>query len=848
MTIKEIKAQLSILQVLAYYGLEVKKGHIKCPFHDDKTPSMKVYEDTNTVYCFSGKCETHGHSLDVIEFVQRMEKCSKHEAIMKCKQLLGQVPVAASPAPPAPTTPLAKPTAKAVNLVWESLQKSLKKNDKAKAYLKNRGLGTENIGYHSGFFAKTKLLAEAKAVGLVNAAGQSWAKNCVIFPLRDIDGKMVSFYGRSISQSHKGHYYQTGRSGLYPKYPSQSCKRLILTESVIDAASLQQIPELSHYETLALYGTNGLTEEHRVALATLGDLKEVLIVLDGDEAGEQAGVKHQTELKKLLPKAKIRRIELPQGTDVNELWANHLNGQLFVELFGTKPAEETATRQVSAPATKLDIQDPNNLIFKGKTAKCYVKGFGGLKSLDSMKVMLVLEVGDKKARGKVELYEDTAVARHCKRAGERLDVDGQLLEEDLRDLTDELEQYRIRYQPTEKTERVQHFEISAAARTQAKTFLKAPNLFSRLNTLIGKTGIVGEEQTRLLLFVVASSYKCEDPLHALIQGSSGSGKTRLLRKVMEMLPEPDRHIWTRITDKSLYHAGTKYKHSAIAVEDWDGLSEEVQYVIRELQSGKRLSSTSTEKNASGKMVNIEILAEGPISSLMCTTRGAIYEDNMSRCLLVAVDEGEEQTNRILDYQQRKDRGELFPKEEEKALKKLQNMVHVLQPKEIINPFAGRVELPKKVHKIRRLNYLFQCFVKQVTWLHQYQRKADKMGRIIATKEDVSLAIQLLFETIVLKVDELDGSLRQFYEQLKEYVQGQDDGEKYCFTRREIRQALNITKSQQHRYLMELLSLEYVRQMSGQGNSRHRYQIIYWDDNVALKSQLRADLNHQLDQL
>ena len=52
MKISEIKAQLSILQVLSHYGLSVNKGHVNCPFHNDKTPSMRVYAETNTVYCF----------------------------------------------------------------------------------------------------------------------------------------------------------------------------------------------------------------------------------------------------------------------------------------------------------------------------------------------------------------------------------------------------------------------------------------------------------------------------------------------------------------------------------------------------------------------------------------------------------------------------------------------------------------------------------------------------------------------------------------------------------------------------------------------------------------------------
>ncbi len=58
-----------------------------------------------------------------------------------------------------------------------------------------------------------------------------------------------------------------------------------------------------------------------------------------------------------------------------------------------------------------------------------------------------------------------------------------------------------------------------------------------INELIERAGITGEENNRLLLFVVASSFAMPNTLHALIQGASGSGKTRLLRVVSELIPE-----------------------------------------------------------------------------------------------------------------------------------------------------------------------------------------------------------------------------------------------------------------------------------------------------------------------
>ncbi|MCP4442534.1 MAG: hypothetical protein GY810_26810, partial [Aureispira sp.] len=349
---------------------------------------------------------------------------------------------------------------------------------------------------------------------------------------------------------------------------------------------------------------------------------------------------------------------------------------------------------------------------------------GGIKSkhLDCLKITLVTEnEHGRKYRAKVDLYEDTAVNKYLKAASEKLGLREDLLDLDIALLTDHLEQYREENTLSLSIEKEKTFSISGVEKSAALQFLKQPNLLEKLNKKIGKSGIVGEENNRLLPLIGASSDKQENPLHALLQGSRGSGKPLLLRKVMYFLPDPIRHIWTRITDKSLYHAGSKYKHHAIAVEDWDGISEDTQYVIRELQTGGGLASSTTEKQSDGTMTAKEIFTEGPISSLMCTTKGSVYEDNMSRCFLVAVDESEQQTDKILDYQYQKDRGDLNKEQEEQATRFIQVLIELLEPCKVVNPYAGKVKLPKSVHKIRRLNNLYQVFVQQITWLHQYQR-------------------------------------------------------------------------------------------------------------------------------
>jgi len=90
MEIQDIKAALSIQTVLNHYNLSPDRNHrLNCPWHNDKTTSVQIHPKTNTWTCFSSNC-TAG-SGDVIEMIQKMEKCTKHQALKKAAELCGQL-------------------------------------------------------------------------------------------------------------------------------------------------------------------------------------------------------------------------------------------------------------------------------------------------------------------------------------------------------------------------------------------------------------------------------------------------------------------------------------------------------------------------------------------------------------------------------------------------------------------------------------------------------------------------------------------------------------------------------------------------------------------------------------
>lgn len=76
---EEIKRRVPINKVLNQYGYEVNRGgFIACPFHSEKTPSLKIYPESNSYYCFG--C---GFGGDVISFVMHLFNLDFGSAIMR---------------------------------------------------------------------------------------------------------------------------------------------------------------------------------------------------------------------------------------------------------------------------------------------------------------------------------------------------------------------------------------------------------------------------------------------------------------------------------------------------------------------------------------------------------------------------------------------------------------------------------------------------------------------------------------------------------------------------------------------------------------------------------------------
>lgn len=66
-TVKQILvSNIDFMEYLTKEEFKVQKGKICCPFHDEKTPSLKVDKDTATFKCFG--CGAYG---TIVDFIRR---------------------------------------------------------------------------------------------------------------------------------------------------------------------------------------------------------------------------------------------------------------------------------------------------------------------------------------------------------------------------------------------------------------------------------------------------------------------------------------------------------------------------------------------------------------------------------------------------------------------------------------------------------------------------------------------------------------------------------------------------------------------------------------------------------
>ena len=326
--INHIRESVDIVEIISSYIPLVSKGKSffgVCPFHDDHSPSMSVSKEKQIYRCFS--CGAGGN---VFKFVMDYENINFLEAV---KLLADKVGISIS----LDTKRIAKekkwdPYYQIYDLAFKFYQNNMNSSvgKDAKEYLKKRGFGIEVIKeFGIGLSLKnnemlTKLLCKKEyhskllmQTGLVNKNEKGLHDvyyNRIMFPLWNLEGKVVGFSGRIYQSNDTAKYVNTKETEIFKKgdllYNYHRAKnearrvgQVIVMEGFMDVIRSYTI---GIQNVVATMGT-AVTKQQALLLKRMS--KEIILCFDGDDAGAKATMSCSNELLKIGVTPKIIRLE-----------------------------------------------------------------------------------------------------------------------------------------------------------------------------------------------------------------------------------------------------------------------------------------------------------------------------------------------------------------------------------------------------------------------------------------------------------------------------------------------------------------------------------------------------------
>jgi len=337
--VERLKREVSVQRLAEARGIKLVRHGAdllgKCPFHNDRTPSLVITPSKNLWHCL-GACNTGGTAID---WVMRANGISFRHAVEMLRQ--DYLPLAADPIQPVKTGTVRKlppPVARdaddheLLSQVVGYYNETLRQSPEALKYLESRGLKSAEIidRFRLGFANRTlgyRLPAKNRAagaemrgrlqkLGILRESGHEHFNGSLVIPVINAEGDVVEMYGRKVTprlrEGTPDHLYLPGaHAGVWNEEALIVSKEIILCEALIDALTFWVA---GFRNVTASYGVNGFTADHRAAFEKYGT-ERVYIAYDRDEAGNNAAAKLAEELMQMG--IECFRVLFPKDMDTN---------------------------------------------------------------------------------------------------------------------------------------------------------------------------------------------------------------------------------------------------------------------------------------------------------------------------------------------------------------------------------------------------------------------------------------------------------------------------------------------------------------------------------------------------
>lgn len=339
--IEEIKQRLDLVDIVNRYVQLKRSGSTYkalCPFHQEKTPSFVVFPHTQTWRCF-GAC---GEGGDVFSFIMKIEGLTFPEAL---RQLAREAGVELEP-PDARTSVLNQQREHlrgvceaAMRLFTEWLRAPV--GEACRAYLERRRVSPEmvlafGLGYApegwdtllNAMLARGYTQQDLLDAGLVVANERGGVydrfRHRLIFPIRDVRGRVVGFGGRALDDDQQPKYLNSPQTLLFDKgrllYGLDLAKdairredRVVLVEGYMDVIAAHQA---GYRNVVASLGTALTPEQLRLINRFTHN---IVLALDADTAGTEAAKRGVHAARDALARQFVPSVEQGRLRPVTEI-------------------------------------------------------------------------------------------------------------------------------------------------------------------------------------------------------------------------------------------------------------------------------------------------------------------------------------------------------------------------------------------------------------------------------------------------------------------------------------------------------------------------------------------------
>lgn len=370
--ILSIQRKVNIVDVIKDYVPLIQKGRNYfgvCPFHDDHNPSMSVSNEKQMFKCF-----VCGASGNVFNFVSDYEKIPYYQAVSVVANKIGiKLDI---------SNEYVKKENSTLYEIYDISSKFYQNNLNtasgkiAKNYLKNRSISEEIIKHfqiglspsdnsltnllENKKISKTDILKSGIAIERENNVIDIY-RNRIMFPLWNLNGQVVGFSGRIYDNSDTSKYINTMETEIFKKgnllYNYHNAKEnarnernIIVVEGFMDVIRLYTI---GIENVVATMGT-AITKEHAMLLKRLSS--NIILMFDGDSAGEKATNSAIEELKNEDVNIKVVRLE--ENLDPDEYILNKGKEKMIDHLAHATPL---FNYKMNAYKKDLDFNDPNDI-------------------------------------------------------------------------------------------------------------------------------------------------------------------------------------------------------------------------------------------------------------------------------------------------------------------------------------------------------------------------------------------------------------------------------------------------------------------------------------------------------